>query len=373
MRTSLLVVLLLPVLFGCGKPAQEKPRTGPPPTQITVTQVTSGDFEVVEETLGTLEVVADPKVGAEVAGRVTKVFARTGTAVKAGEVMAVIDQGDVALQNRADEAEVRRLEALAAQQGRLLERQQALVAKGFLSKNAGDDVAAQRAAVVAQLDAARARADSSHRNLGKTQVRAPIDGVVEVQIVAPGDYVKIGDPLFQLVAPRQLRVHLPFPESAAPRLKKGMTVRLTSPSAPGRVYESRIHDIRPGIVEGSRSLDVLADIDNDGTLRGGGTVNGAVAVAAKATALTVPEQSIVLRQAGKVVYVIETDGGQKKARQKVIKAGAKRGGRVEVLEGLAGGETVALDGAGFLTDNAVVAIKEPAKVSGGGAPPAAKQ
>ena len=98
-----------------------------------------------------------------------------------------------------------------------------------------------------------------------------------------------------------------------------------------------------------------------------------VAVAAKATALTVPEQSIVLRQAGKVVYVIETDGGQKKARQKVIKAGAKRGGRVEVLEGLAGGETVALDGAGFLTDNAVVAIKEPAKVSGGGAPPAAKQ
>ena len=155
MRTSPILCLLLPLLFACGKPAQEKPRGGPPPAQITVTQVIPGDFEVVEETLGTLEVLADPKVGAEVAGRVTKVLARTGTVVKGGQVMAVIDPGDVALQHRADEAEVRRLEALAAQQGRLLERQQALVAQGFLSKNAGDDITAQRAAVVAQLDAAR--------------------------------------------------------------------------------------------------------------------------------------------------------------------------------------------------------------------------
>jgi RND family efflux transporter MFP subunit len=374
MRTSFLLALLLPLLLAsCGKPAPEKPRSGPPPAQITVTQVTSGEFEATEETLGTLEVLADPKIGAEVAGRVTQVLARTGTVVKAGAVMAVIDRGDVVLQNRADEAEVRRLEALAAQQGKLLERQQALVAKGFLSQNAGDDIAAQRAAVVAQLDAARARADSSRRNIGKTRVRAPIDGVVEVQIVAPGDYVKVGDPLFQLVAPKRLRAHLPFPESAASRLKQGMAVRLTSPSVPGRIYESRIHDIRPGIVEGSRSLDVLTDIDNDGTLRGGGTVNGTISIAAKATALTVPEQSVVLRPAGKVVYVIEADGELKKARQKAIKAGAKHAGRVEVLEGLSGGETVALDGAGFLADNAVVAIKEPAKVSGGGTPPPAKQ
>jgi hypothetical protein len=78
----------------------------------------------------------------------------------------------------------------------------------------------------------------------------------------------------------------------------------------------------------------------------------------------------VLRPAGKVVYVIAEVDGQKRAQQKVVKAGAKRGGRVEILEGLAGGETVALDGAGFLTNNAVVGIKEPAKAGGkGGAGP----
>jgi RND family efflux transporter MFP subunit len=140
---------------------------------------------------------------------------------------------------------------------------------------------------------------------------------------------------------------------------------MTSPLAPGKVFESRIHEIRPGIVEGSRTLDVLADIDNrEGLLRGGGTVNATVRIAAKATALTVPEQSVVLRPAGKVVYVIADVEGQKRAQQKVVKAGAKRGGRVEILEGLSGGETIALDGAGFLTNNAVVGIKEPAKPGG---------
>jgi hypothetical protein len=68
----------------------------------------------------------------------------------------------------------------------------------------------------------------------------------------------------------------------------------------------------------------------------------------------------VLRPAGKVVYVIAEVDGQKKAQQKPVKTGAKRGGRIEILEGLAGGETIALDGAGFLTNGAAVAIKEAA-------------
>ncbi|WP_310452606.1 efflux RND transporter periplasmic adaptor subunit [Sulfuritalea sp.] len=360
MRNALLACLALALLSACGQKAEQK-KAVPPPSLITVTQATKGDFEVVLETLGSLEVLADPKVGAEVAGRVTQVLARSGKAVKAGDLLAVIDAGDVALQNRADEAEARRVEALAKQQEKLAERQQMLMDKGFLSKNAGEDVAAQRAALSAQFDAARARADNSRRSVGKTRVISPIDGVVEVQIVSPGDYVKVGDPLFNLVAPKKLRAHLPFAESFGPRLQQGQEVRLVSPLAPGKVFASRIKDIRPGVVEGSRTLDVLVDVDNDGSLRGGGTVNAAVIVSAKAEALTVPEQSVVLRPAGKVVYVIAEADGQKKAQQKPVKVGAKRGGRIEILEGLAGGETIALDGAGFLTNGAAVAIKEAAK------------
>lgn len=354
LTTPLLIALLL--VAGCGQKAEQK-KSGPPPALITATQVKSGAFEVTEDTLGTLEALVDPRLGAEVAGKVIQVLAFAGKKVSGGETLAVIDATDLGLQAQADQAEARRLEALLAQQEKLVDRQEALVSKGFISRNAADDARAQRAAIAEQLAAARARAGLGQRNLGKTRVVAPADGVVENQLVSAGDYVKVGDPLFQFVSNRKLRAHLPYPETAAARLKAGQTVRLTSPQAPGRVFEGRIADLRPALADGSRALTAVVDIDNqDGALRAGGTVNASVQLAAKEAALLVPEQSVVLRPAGKVVYAV-VDG---KAQQRVVQAGAKRGGLVEILAGLKEGETVALDGAGFLTNGAAVTIKEAA-------------
>jgi hypothetical protein len=75
----------------------------------------------------------------------------------------------------------------------------------------------------------------------------------------------------------------------------------------------------------------------------------------KENAVVVPEQSVVLRPAGKVVYLVQ-DG---KAVQRVVETGVRKDGRIEIVSGLAGGETVAADGAGFLTNNAPVAIAKP--------------
>jgi hypothetical protein len=84
----------------------------PPPALITVTQVGSGEFEVVEETLGTLEVLADPKIGAEVPGASCRFWRAPGQRVKAGTTAG----GDRCRRHDpaepADEAEARRLEAL---------------------------------------------------------------------------------------------------------------------------------------------------------------------------------------------------------------------------------------------------------------------
>jgi len=349
------------LLSACDKKPEEKKPSGPPPTLITATQAKSAAFEVTEDTLGSLESVNDPKIGAEVAGRVAKVLAFAGKAVKQGETLAVIDATDLALANQSEQAEVKRLEALLTQQDRLVERQQSLVAKGFLSQNAADDAKAQRDAIAEQLVAARARAGIGRRSVGKTTIAAPHDGVVEAQMIAAGDYVKVGDPLFQLVSNKRLRAHLPFPESAAPRLARGQAVKLTSPTAPGKVFEAKIADIRPTVAESSRALDVIVDLDNDGTLKAGGTVNASVQIAVKEAALVVPEQSVVLRPAGKVVYAVVVEDDRKKVLQRPVRAGAKKGGVIEILGGLKQGETVAVDGAGFLTNGAAVTVKEPQK------------
>lgn len=356
MNSRLVIFAAALALAACQK-TEEKKLSVPPPTLITTTLAKAGAMEITEETLGTLEALIDPKIGAEVAGKVVKVLAGAGKAVRKGDLLAIIDDVDIALQHRADEAERKRAEALLAQQERVVERQQQLVQKGFISQNAADDARAQRDALRQQLAAAGARGDLSRRSQGKARVVAPFDGMVETQIVSAGDYVKVGDPLFQLVSSRKLRAHLPFPESAAPRLRKGQAVILASPQRPGSAFRGVVSEIKPSVSESGRALDVLVDIDNTEGFRPGGTVNAAVVVAAREDAVLVPEQSVVLRPAGKVVYAI-VEG---KAIQHVVDVGAKRSGMVEIVKGLPAGTTVALDGAGFLTNNASVTVKERGK------------
>lgn len=365
-------VLALTVLAGCGDgkgSAPEARKAGAPQsTPVTVTKAATRTIELTEETVGTLENVFDPRVAAEVAGRVTRVLAEVGKPVKKGELLAEIDPVDLQIQSRADAAEVARLETLVANQDRIVGNQQRLVERNFISQNALDESIAQRNALREQLAAAKARLDANRNALTKTRIVAPIDGAIEERMVSPGGYVKVGDPLFRLVGKERLRAHLPFPESAAPRLRIGQKVLLSSPLVPGRVVEARIDDIRPTITATSRALDVIVGFDADGAaFRGGGTVNAQVVIGRRENAVVVPEQAVVLRPAGKVVYLYD----EGKAVQRVVQTGVRKDGMFEITEGLAGAEPVIVDGAGFLTNNAAVALAKP-RAGPPGAAPAAK-
>jgi membrane fusion protein, multidrug efflux system len=313
-------------------------------------------LEVYEQVVGSLENVMDPKIAAEVAGRVTRVLGFTGKKVKRGELLAEIDAADFEIQSRGDAAEIKRLQALLANQERIVERQQKLVGQGFISQNALDEALAQRDVLREQLSAARTRAESTGRSLGKTKVVAPIDGEIESQVVAPGDYVKVGDPLFTLVGTQRMRAHLLFPEGAANRIRPGLKVRLESPAAPGRSIESTIDEIKPTVNAGNRALDAIVRFETqDGSYRGGGSVNARVVIEVKKDALMVPEQAVVLRPAGKVVYTVA--GGR--AAQRMVETGLKQDGLQEIVKGLTPGEVIANDGAGFLSDGAAVTVAAP--------------
>jgi RND family efflux transporter MFP subunit len=320
---------------------------------VSTVTVQPRTLDIYEQVIGSLENVMDPKIAAEVAGRVTRVLGFTGKKVKQGELLAEIDSADFEIQSRGDAAEIKRLQALLANQERVVERQQTLVRQGFISQNALDEALAQRAVLREQLAAARVRAESTGRSLGKTRVVAPIDGEIETQVVASGDYVKVGDPLFTIVGTQRMRAHLLFPENAANRIRPGLKVTLESPAAPGRAIESTIDEIKPTMSAGNRALDAIVRFEtNDGAFRGGGSVNARVVLQTKSDALMVPEQSVVLRPAGKVVYVVANG----RASQRLVETGLKQDGLQEVVKGLAAGDVIAADGAGFLSDGAAVTL-----------------
>ncbi len=320
-------------------------------TQISVVKVDTKNLSLYEESVGTLEGVIDPIVAAEISARVLKVLVHPGQTVKKGEAIALLDGSDFGYQRQESLSEVARIEALLANQSRIVERNRALVEKNFISKNALDDANTQQDALKQQLAGAKSRIATINHNGSKNRVVSPTDGVVEKQLVATGDYVRVGDPIVQIISKKLLRAHIPFPEHIAAKLKPGLTVIMTTPTSTKEV-RSVINELKPLIVANSRSIDVIADIRDEADWQPGASVNARVILGDRPSAIVVPEQSIVLRPAGEVIYEIVNN----EALQRVVKTGLQQNGGIEILEGLNGNETIAVDGAAFLTDKAKVSI-----------------
>jgi RND family efflux transporter MFP subunit len=322
-------------------------------TLVTVTQIKSQSIENTEETVGSLEGLVDPTVAAEVAARVIKVLVSPGQEVKQGQLLATLDATDFAMQRNEAQAEVARIQALLENQIKTVARNQALVDKKFISQNAVDSDIAQKNVLKQQLEAAKARVGSINHSSSKSRVIAPVSGIIEKKLVDTGDYVRIGDPIVQIVSKQRLRAHLPFPEHIGTQLKPGLKVRLSTPTSKTAI-ESEIKELKPLITEGNRTIDVIADINNADGWQPGASVLGTVVLGEQPTALMIPEQSVVLRPAGEVVYVVRDNI----AYQAIVKTGLRQSGLIEVLSGLTANELVVVDGAGFLTDKASVTVSK---------------
>ncbi|MCB5190240.1 efflux RND transporter periplasmic adaptor subunit [Methylobacillus arboreus] len=349
--TGALLVMLTAFTSACSK-QEDTARQGPLPPLVSVANVETIRLEIREQSIGTLEGIMDPTVSAEVPARVLKILARPGQVVKKGEVIALLDPQDYTLQQQEAESEVARLEALLLNQERNVERNQKLVEKNFISQNALDELETQKIALKRQLEGARSRLATITHNSSKTRLLSPIDGKVEKQIVSPGDYVKVGDPILQIISNQRLRAHLPFPENLGSKLKPGLKVRLKTPTSDEEA-EGVLREFKPVIGSTNRAIDVLVDIVDQHGWQSGASVTGNIILGEHASALVVPEQSVVLRPAGEVVYVIEDEV----AHQRIVKTGMYQDGRIQILEGLKAGETVAVDGAAFLTDQIRVQVQ----------------
>jgi RND family efflux transporter MFP subunit len=352
----ILSTLFLSILVACNandKTTDKKnsEKQGPKPTLITTTQVEKKSVEITEEAVGSLEGLIDPTIAAEVAARVVKVHVSPGQSVKQGELIATLDATDFGLQREEVQTEVARIEALLENQAKTVARNQALADKKFISQNAVDNDMAQRIVLKEQLTAAKARVNTVNHNSSKTKIFAPTSGVVEKRIVGTGDFLRIGDPIVQIISNQHLRAHIPFPERISAQLKPGLKVRLSTPTS-SKTVETVIHELKPMITESNRTIDVIADVTNEADWQAGASVTATVILGEQASTMMLPEQCVVLRPAGEVVYIVK----ENKAHQAIVKTGLRQNGLVEIQTGLNENDIVVVDGAGFLTDQTPVKV-----------------
>ncbi len=148
-------------------------------------------------------------------------------------------------------------------------------------------------------------------------------------------------------------VRLPFPEHVAERLRIGQRVTLSSFLEPERRVHGRIVEIRPALNITTLTREVIVAVHAPGW-RPSGSIHGEVVLGVRRNTLVVPEQAVVLRPSGTVVYVVE-DGV---VRERAVKTGMVREGVIEIVAGLEPGDTVVVDGAALLSDNARIKVRE---------------
>lgn len=349
---SVLVTALALVASCSGESEDAADNGGATGVAITWIEAESRSVESRHSALGSVQAQTDPSLAAEIAARVDRLAVDAGEAVAADDLLAELEAEDYRIERDRAEAETRRLRARIRLQEATVARSEALRASDYVSAQAFDEAQAELDALREELAAARHGLRAAERDLARTEVRAPLAGVIDERMVSEGDYVQAGTMLFRLATDEVLKVRAGFPETLAPVLQPGMRVEVRNRAAEQAELETEISAVRPTITTSGRMVEVIARIDNPGDWRAGASVNVDVVTDVRES-VTVPTQALVRRPDGDTLYVLDDDRESVEAR--VVEAGRRTEDWIEIRDGIAAGEAIAVDGAGFLSDGATVA------------------
>ncbi len=301
------------------------------------------------------------QLGVEIGGaRVTALNVDVGQVVRRGDVLLELDHRTLDSDLQQAQAGLAEAEAGVALARANVARAEQLAADRFISAAQLDELRAQRTQSEAQRNTARAGRDAAQLRRDFAQLRAPADGVISRRLVQPGQVVSAGTELLRLIRDGRLEWRAELPEAELMRVEPGAAIELPYQ---GQTIAGRIRAVSPGIDSQTRTGTIYADLPEPGPLRAGVYLEGRI-VTGSGQALMVPSASVVQRDGH--AYVFTVDDAQVAHRLRV-RTGASDAGNTEILEGIAAGERVVAQGAGFLGDGDRVRV-----VEAGQAPAAAR-
>lgn len=319
---------------------------------VTVAQPTVREVRRVLSALGTVESIQTPTIAAETAGRVLELSVTEGDAVQQGQLLLHIDPTLHRIESAKAQAELRRQEAQVDNQAREVVRLKRLAKTQAVSVDQLEDQESQLLVLEGQRDVARNQWEEARHLESKTRVEAPLPGLITRRHVSIGDYVTVGQPLFNLVATDPLRARLAFPEHQAALIALGQEVSLSSPVAPGQRASGKITSINPQIAAGNRGLEVIVEFPNPGGWLPGSSVDANLLVETRPGALTVPRLSVSRRNGREVVFVQTGE----RASERPVELGWSDKDWVEVVRGLNPDDSIVVEGAARISDGSRLAI-----------------
>jgi multidrug efflux system membrane fusion protein len=340
-----------------------------PPMRVTVTTVVPRRVRVWSEFSGRLRAVDAAEIRPEVGGRITEVLFEDGQAVKAGDVLFVIDprpyEAAVA-RARANLASARSNDAYAKAE---LERGTALVRTQTLAQSVYDQRANASRVAAAEIDAAAAQLRQAELDLEHAHVLAPISGRASRAEVTVGNLVQPGSgaPLLTtIVSSQPIYADFEVDEQTFVETVRGYTngrdgerripVELSVQEGTERSYPGTLYTFDNRIDVASGTIRARAKFDNaDGTLVPGMFVSIKLADGAEREELLIPARAIGFDQSKKFVYVVDEDN---KVAYREVELGKEVRSQRIVLKGVRPGDRVIVNGVQHVRPDLVVNATE---------------
>ena len=307
---------------------------------------------------GTLLSRHDAHLAAEVAGRLDQV-AEVGDRLAAGDVVARLDVEALQLELRAEEAEVRRLEARLNYLTTQLERTRRLAEQQITARGVLDELEAERAMAVQALEAARIEALRTAHLVDRSTLRAPFAGVLVERLTAAGSYVSIGEDIARLVDIRDVEVQARAPLRLAAFVSPGQAVAVRGD---GEERSGRVRAVVPVGEQRSRNFELRVRLDSPPWPVGSALEVRLPTSASEAASgrVAVPRDAMVLRQDATWIWKLENNGGEVVVRRIDVKAGEGAGDLIEVRsDALEVGDRVVVRGGESLSPGQSVEIIDP--------------
>lgn len=337
--------------------------------RVRVASAAARDVVFEVKAVGSLEAEEIVQVTAEVEGAVSEVLFHEGARVGRETTLLRIDPDRYRLEAQRAEASYRK--ALADQHRAEADRKRReelaldqLVAVEELNRSRGETEGR-----TAEAAAVKAAWDIAVQNQRRSEVRASRGGVINTRNVKTGQFVKTGDLLATLVDMSRLRLRFKVSERESLLAREGEAVRFRVGAISERDFEGRIYHVGVTADPGTRQVEVMAWVKNPGVLKPGFFAEVTLATESHQGAIVVPEGAIQASEKGFVAYAVT--GG--KARLRPIQIGQRtQDGVVEVLAGLAAGETVVVEGSDRLRDGIEVQVADALTGAGSAAPAQAR-
>ncbi|WP_434030393.1 efflux RND transporter periplasmic adaptor subunit [[Pseudomonas] boreopolis] len=329
-RARAVVAGLLAVgLAACGRQAHEPAAGAPIP--VTIQAVAAQPWHSTVQSIATVRARESVALTAAVSDVVEQVHFESGDEVKAGQLL-------VSLRGNSQQAALAAAQATFEEADQLYRRQQELIGQQLVARSTLDTQRALR-------DAALARVQQMRSDIRDREVRAPFSGVLGIRQVSPGSLVTAQTVIATLDDIERMHVDFQVPEAQLGLVRIGHAVTGSAAAYPGERFEGTVAAIDSRVDEATRAVTVRADFDNaDRRLRPGMLLDVRLYQPAR-QALVIPEIAVVQVGRDSFVYRVKDDGSVERAD---VRTGERRDGKVEIVDGLAAGERVVVDGTGKL-------------------------